>query len=271
MKHIRTIIRKEWAEVFKRRLVVMVMLIVPLVFTILPLVMLGVMNNPDLSLSSSATPEMMAQSGGMPGDITQVCVNMSGGECMQVMMMVQFLLMFMMMPLLIPITIAAYSIVGEKTTRSLEPLLATPISTLELLLGKCLAAVIPAIGVTWVSFAIFNLGLIILKISPVVRGYILSPTWLLGILVLGPILAVIAVNFAIYISSRVTDPRAAEQISGVLIVPFMGVIFAQLAGIITINIQFMLIAIGVCALIAVGMMYLGTLIFDRENILTKWK
>ena len=29
----------------------------------------------------------------------------------------------------------AYSIVGEKTTRSLEPLLATPISTAELLLN----------------------------------------------------------------------------------------------------------------------------------------
>ena len=271
MKHVRTIIKKEWAEVFKRRLVVMVMLIVPLLFTVLPLIMLGVMNNATIDTGGSLTPEMIAQSGGMPGNVASTCAGLSGDDCMQVMMVIQFLLMFMMMPLLIPITIAAYSIVGEKTTRSLEPLLATPISTLELLLGKCLAAVIPAVGVTWLSFALFNLGLVIMKISPGVRSYILGPTWLLGILLLGPILAVIAVNFAIYISSRVTDPRAAEQISGVLIVPFLGVVFAQLAGVLTVNISFMLLAIGVCALIAVGMVYLGTLVFDRENILTKWK
>ncbi len=178
----------------------------------------------------------------------------------------------MMMPLLLPITIAAYSIVGEKTTRSLEPpLLATPITTLELLVGKCLAAVIPAVGATWASFALFNIGLILVKVSPGVRAYILGPTWLLGILVLGPILAIIAVNFALYVSSRVSDPRMAEQVSGVLIFPFMGVILAQLAGVITINIKFMLLSIVVCALIAVGMFYLGTIIFDRENILTKWK
>ena len=68
---------------------------------------------------------------------------------MQIYLINEFLLLFMMMPLIIPITIAAYSIVGEKTTRSLEPLLATPITTAELLIGKGLAAAIPAIAATW--------------------------------------------------------------------------------------------------------------------------
>ncbi len=271
MKNIRTIIKKEWAEVFKRRVVVLIMLLVPLLFTLIPLVMLGVMSNTSVGVGADVSPEMLAQSGSLPGDMEAVCAGLSGNDCMQVMMVIQFLLMFMMMPLLLPITIAAYSIVGEKTTRSLEPLLATPITTLELLVGKCLAAVIPAVGATLASFALFNIGLILVKVSPGVMAYILGPTWLLGILVLGPILAIIAVNFALYVSSRVSDPRMAEQVSGVLIFPFMGVILAQLAGVITINIKFMLLSIVVCALIAVGMFYLGTIIFDRENILTKWK
>lgn len=271
MKNIRTIIKKEWAEVFKRRLVVLVMLIVPLLFTIIPLVMLGVMSSVRVDVGADVSPEMLAQSGSMPGDAAEICVGLSGSDCVQVMMVIQFLLMFMMMPLLFPITIAAYSIVGEKTTRSLEPLLATPITTLELLTGKCLAAVIPAVGATWASFAVFNIGLVLIKVSPGVREYILGPTWLLGILVLGPVLAVIAVNFALYVSSRVSDPRMAEQISGVLILPFMAVVFGQLAGVLTVNVKFMLLSILVCTLIAVGMMYLGTVIFDRENILTKWK
>ena len=41
MKHIRTIINKEWAEVFKNKMVLSVVLIMPILFAILPLVMLG--------------------------------------------------------------------------------------------------------------------------------------------------------------------------------------------------------------------------------------
>ena len=63
-----------------------------------------------------------------------------------------------MMPLMVPVTIAAYSIVGEKVTRSLEPLLATPISTTKLLLGKGLAAALPGIVTAWISYGLFLIG-----------------------------------------------------------------------------------------------------------------
>jgi len=149
MKNIRTIIKKEWAEVFKRRVVVLIMLLVPLLFTLIPLVMLGVMSNTSVGVGADVSPEMLAQSGSLPGDMEAVCVGLSGNDCMQVMMVIQFLLMFMMMPLLLPITIAAYSIVGEKTTRSLEPLLATPITTLELLVGKCSPRSFPRLVPLW--------------------------------------------------------------------------------------------------------------------------
>src|SRR5690606_14192667 len=124
---------------------------------------------------------------------------------------------------------------------------------------------------SYAAFGVFILGAFIIGLSPAVLAYILSPIWMLGILVLGPILSVIAAIFAIYISSRVSDPRVAEQLSGMVIMPLMLVMFAVLAGKLTINIWFMLIAIVVCAIAAFGMLYLGTLIFDRENILTKWK
>lgn len=264
MKHVRTIIDKEWAEVFKNRMVIMVILLMPLLFTALPLVMLG-------TTKSVGMEDIAIESAGVPEAFLASCTGMNAGECMQIYVINQFLILFMILPLMIPITIAAYSIVGEKTTRSLEPLLATPVSTVELLAGKCFAAVIPAILASYLSFAIFNLGMLIIKISPAVRAYINSPTWLLAILVLGPILAVIAVIFALYVSSRVSDPRVAEQISSLVILPLMLVLFAQLAGLIVINTTFMLIAIALCALLAFGALHLGKLIFDRETILTRWK
>jgi len=265
MKHIRTIIDKEWSEVFKNRMVIMTMALLPLLFTALPLLML------DLTTSSVPAIEGNVEASGLPQGFLSACDGMNANECTQIYVMNQFLLMFMMMPLIIPTTIAAYSIVGEKTTRSLEPLLATPITTRELLAGKSLAAVIPGVLITYAAFTVFLIGTFILKISPAVRGYLTSPVWILGILLLGPVLAVIATMFSIFISSKVSDPRVAEQVSSLVILPLMLVLGFVLAGKLIINGWFMLIAILVCALAAVALLYLGTIIFDRENILTKWK
>jgi len=63
-----------------------------------------------------------------------------------------------MMPAIIPITIASYSIVGEKSTHTIEPLLATPISTGQLLTGKALAAAIPSVIASLIAFLIFATG-----------------------------------------------------------------------------------------------------------------
>ena len=122
MKHITTIIDKEWSEVFKNRMVLFTLIFLPLIFTILPLVMLYVtgMGMDDINSASAAD---------VPAEFLAVCGDsMTAGECIQVYVVNEFLLLFMMMPVIIPITIAAYSIVGEKTTHSLEPLLATPIT-----------------------------------------------------------------------------------------------------------------------------------------------
>lgn len=263
MKHIRTIIDKEWAEVFKNRMVIFTIILMPLLFTALPLVMLGV--------TGGVAVEMEGSAADVPQQFQSACAGLKASECVQVYLVNQFLILFMLMPVIIPVTIAAYSIVGEKTTRSLEPLLATPITTVELLAGKGLAAAIPAIIASWGSFGLFLLMLPVIGISKGVIGYIAGPTWLLAVLVIGPLMSIAAVNFAIYISSRVNDPRVAEQISAVIIAPIMLVLFAQLAGLITLNVTFMIIAIIVIALIDVGMIYLGASIFDRESILTRWK
>lgn len=265
MKAIRTIIKKEWSEVFKNRMVLLSMTLVPLLLTALPLVMLATMKgvSGDISMEASAS--------GVPPKFLALCEGMNGGDCLQAYILSEFMLMFMLMPTMIPVTIAAYSIVGEKNTRSLEPLLATPISTFELLAGKCLAAVIPAILITYLSFGVFNLSLLLMGMSAGLRAFVLAPAWLLGILLLGPIVSVISVVFALFVSSRVSDPRVAEQLSGVVILPIMGMLFMQLAGVLVVNQLFMLIAIVFSAILAVAMLYLGTIIFDRENILTKWK
>ena len=64
----------------------------------------------------------------------------------------QFLITFLILPGYIPLAIASYSIVGEKQSRSLEAVLATPIRTTDLLAGKAIAALVPAILATWIAY-----------------------------------------------------------------------------------------------------------------------
>lgn len=157
MKHIKTIINKEWSEVFKNRWVISTMTLLPMLFTALPLVMLATTGG------SALSAEIGAESSGLPAGFVAGCAGLSATDCMQIYLLNQFMLMFMMMPLMIPTTIAAYSIVGEKTTRSLEPLLATPITTIELLAGKGLAAVIPGALISYAAFGVFILGGLIIN------------------------------------------------------------------------------------------------------------
>jgi ABC-2 type transport system permease protein len=87
----------------------------------------------------------------------------------------------------------------------------------------------------------------------------------------GPLIAVLAVNFAIIVSSRVSDPRVAEQISAVLIVPLIGVMFGQMAGLILINAQLMLATILILIILDIAFVFIGSALFQREYILTRWK
>jgi ABC-2 type transport system permease protein len=208
---------------------------------------------------------------GAPSGAEVICQELSGAECGQYYLVSQFLLMFMLMPLAIPVTIAAYSIVGEKTTRTLEPVLATPITSFELLMGKALAAAIPAVVVTWLGFLIFAIGANILAVGPGVMEKILAPLWLLAIILIGPLLAIGSVSVAVMVSSRANDPRVAEQLSMLVIIPLLGLFFAQIAGLILVNETLILWMAFFLVVIDIGLMAFATQLFQRETILTRWK
>lgn len=263
MKKVWTIISKEWAEVFKNRLVLFSVAFLPLMFIALPVITM-------VSTSSFTSADTGSFSeADFPG-FEEMCVGLSEAECGQVYMMNLYTLMFMILPVAIPVTIAAYSIVGEKTARSLEPLLATPITTVELLAGKALAAMIPAIAATWLSFAIYVAAMRYL-LSDAAFGHLLDPIWLLAIFVVGPLLTLLSVVVALMISSRVSDPRVAEQLSMVIIVPVIVGIVGQSVGLFLVD-RSMVLLVGLAVLLLDLILgYVALQAFQRETILTRWK
>ncbi len=263
MDKIRALVAKEWAEVFRNRFVVFAVAFMPLVLTAIPLLIL-------YSLAAGG------EGPGLPLDdislqLSALCEGLPASACGQYVIVTQFMPMFLIMPVIIPITIASYSIVGEKTTRTLEPLLATPITTLELLLGKGFAAALPAILATWGSFFIFVIGALVMGLQQAVIDKFFDPLWLLAILLVGPLLAVAAVSLAVMISSRTSEPRVAEQISGLLILPIVGLVVAQTTGFILLDTALILWIVLFLTLLDAGLIFFAIQLFQRESILTRWK
>jgi len=264
MDKIWVIMRKEWSEVFKNRFVLFTVAFLPLILVALPLIM--------LYFTGSSGGDLSGLSGtDMPTRFAELCGGMTESECGQYFLVSQFMLLFMLMPLAIPVTIASYSIVGEKTTHTLEPVLATPVTTLELLAGKALAAAVPGVTVTWIGFVIFEVGAHLIATSPVVLARLTEPLWLLAIFLIGPLLAIASVSVAVMVSSRAHDPRVAEQLSMLVILPLLAVFFGQIAGLFLINetlIMWMAVAL---VIIDAGLFAFAIQLFQRETILTRWK
>lgn len=263
MSAMTTIIGKEWADVRRNKLVLSVVLFVPLLMTLIPLVMMGIMGRVGVTQSDYEEMSMMLKN--------PIFQGLNPVEALQSTMASNFLVLFLMMPLMVPVTIAAYSIVGEKVTRSLEPLLATPISTTKLLLAKGLAAAIPGIVTAWASYALFLIGARFLAVSDRVFNIFLNPMWLIAMLVLAPLLTIMAVNVGIIVSSRTSDPRAAEQLGSLVILPLMVLFIGPLAGFIQLNIPTFLVASLIAVVADAVLVYLGVKLFQRETILTRWK
>lgn len=265
MKKVWILVRKEWAEVFKNKLVIFSVSFMPLIFCAIPLgILFSMRGATDLS-------GMQSEFGAALTQMRALCGPLNDLECTQFIILQQFMVLFLMMPAIIPVTIAAYSIVGEKNTHTLEPLLATPITTGQLLAGKALAAAIPAVIASLVSFLIFVTGTAILAVSPAVALQLFSPLWLLGIFVVGPLLSLAGVSIAVMISSRVNDPRAAEQFSALIILPVMALFIGQILGVVIINQALLLLIAGVLVLVDAALLFFATQLFQRESILTRWK
>jgi ABC-2 type transport system permease protein len=171
---------------------------------------------------------------------------------------------------ILPTAIAAYSVVGEKVEKSLEPLLSTPTTDGEILLGKTLAAFVPTILVLWAGSVLFQ-GLID-GVTRGALGYLFYPNWEMAVILfaLAPLVGLYAIELSVLVSSRVTDARSAQQYASITFVPL---IFLFVAGEIGFSLDTtnLLYISGVFGVLVLVLFQVSRRIFHREEILTRWK
>lgn len=170
----------------------------------------------------------------------------------------------------LPTSIASYSIVGEKVSKSLEPLLATPTTDGEILAGKTLSALLPTLAGLWAGALLFQGLMDYWTRGPL--GYLYFPNAEMAVvlLVAMPLSALLAVEASVVISSRVTDVRTAQQYAGVIFLPFIFIyVAAEVA--LTLDALTMLYISGALAAAVALLSVLCLRAFRRDEILTRWR
>lgn len=257
---VRTVCVREWREAAGNRLLVAMTLLPPLVILGAGIGAVGAAaiyppSERDVQALYAASPAVRGL------DPTQA---------VQGIIATYFLILFMLIPTVVPLTVAIYSVIGEKSSRTLEPLLATPAGVGELLFAKSLASTVPAVLVTWAAYAIYLGAVRVVGSDAAVRA-VLAPRWLLAIAILVPLLTLLSVNLGIFISTRVNDVRAAQQIGGLVVVPVVGLGIAQVTGRVVLDDTSFVQTAVVLAVLDVVVFLLARLAFQRENILVRWR
>jgi len=188
----------------------------------------------------------------------------------QALIFQQFLILLVLTPVAGAMSVAAYAVVGEKQARTLEPLLATPLTTFELLAAKVLGALVPGVALVTLCFGIYVTGVAALA-HPGVYRTLLQPRALLIIFLLGPLASLAALQLAVCVSSRVNDARSAQQVGALIILPITALLVAEFTGNLQLTSRLVLMISTALAAVNAVLMLVGVRLFDRESILTRWK
>jgi len=128
--------------------------------------------------------------------------------------LIPFLLMVVgFFPISISLVIALESFVGEKERRSIEPLLSSPLSDVQLYLGKLMAVILPPLFGSYLAIGVYLVG--------VYRqvGWTPDITLLIQVVALATVQSLVMVSGAVVISSQTTSVRAANLLASFIIVP----------------------------------------------------
>lgn len=181
-------------------------------------------------------------------------------------LIIERLLPFLMLvvgffPSTFSLVIALETFVGEKERRSLEPLLATPLTNFQLYLGKLLAATIPPVFASYLGMTVY---LVMVRFTV---GWYPSLSLLLVSFVLATAEALVMVTGAVIVSSQSTSVRAANLLASFIIIPMAFLLQAEAGLLLFSNFQALWLIALFLIVLNVLLIRLGVRAFDREHLL----
>lgn len=194
-----------------------------------------------------------------------------GVEQMFVLYITGFLLapLFLIMPLMFSSVVGADSFVGERERKTLEALLYTPATDMELFLGKVLAAVIPAISLSWLTYLVYIIVVNVASFGLFGRIWFPLPTWWPMMFWLTPAFALLGISATVLISSRVKTFMEAYQLSASLVVLVLAMVIGQVTGVLFLGVGTVLLTGSLIWIVDAILIYVGVRNFKRSMLITK--
>ena len=176
--------------------------------------------------------------------------------------LIPFLLMVVgFFPISVSLVIALESFVGEKERRSIEPLLSSPLTDVQLYLGKLMAVMFPPLIGSFLGITVYLVG--------VYRqvGWVPDPTLLIQVLALTIVQSLVMVSGAVVVSSQTTSVRASNLLASFIIIPMALLLVGESMIMFWARYQVLWWAIFGQAIIAWLLIRTGIAHFNRENLL----
>lgn len=176
--------------------------------------------------------------------------------------LIPFLLMVVgFFPISVSLVIALESFVGEKERRSIEPLLSSPLTDVQLYLGKLMAVIFPPLLASFLGISVYLVG--------VYRqvGWFPDPTLLFQVVALAAVQSLVMVSGAVVVSSQTTSVRAANLLASFIIIPMALLLVVESMIMFWARYQILWWAIFGQAIIAWLLVRTGIAHFNREELL----
>ena len=178
-------------------------------------------------------------------------------------------LTFFLVPLILPTVIAGYAVIGEREQATLEPVLTTPVKESELLIGKALSAVVPSVLIAYGMFAVYVALVHAFAVRQVV-DIVWRPAEFLAVILFAPLLSLFSIWVGLAFSARSSDVRVAQQLSGLAMLPMLGLLALFTFQVVSPTVEVAIIgAVGLIVIDSAAWRVVSAM-FDRERLLTRY-
>ncbi|NLX35682.1 MAG: ABC transporter permease subunit [Chloroflexi bacterium] len=264
---IRAIIIKDLRQVLANKMVWLPMIMVPLMINVLMPALLTL--TPTLTGTADADlDDLSAMLAIVPAAVEPGLAELSGlQQWVLLSSSYMFAPMFLIVPMMVASIIGADSFVGEKERKTLEGLLYAPVSDGEIFMAKVLTGLIPTQVISIVTFVLY--AIVVNAVGYHIMGGIFfpRPNWLPLILWVAPAVSVAGMGAIVLISSRAKTFMQAQQAAGVLVLPLVGLMVSQLAGLLFLGASTLWLVGAVIWVISLWMIWVGAKTFRRGKLL----
>jgi hypothetical protein len=268
-KHIFAIAKKDLREASANSSVWIPMLLVPLIFVvIMPLAMILIPQQFGGMQTMASDPDLEVLLEMLGSQMGPMIDQYSSDQLVIVIMLgYMFAPMFLIVPLMFSTTIAAESFAGEKERKTIEALLYSPATDGELLVGKIMAGLVPAIAISWLSFAGYSLVLNTAAWPIFGRVWFPLPHWWPMMFWMTPALALLGVSLTVLISKKVKTFMGAYQTSTSSVLLILALIVGQAFGIFLLSVWAGIILGLVFFVVDFVLLWFAARTFNRKTLL----